>query len=207
MDTDRPEGLLKAIHVSPAGRVWVDAGRLSVDFAMTGPWPGLGAFAARWEALRAPDDLVDWLTACDLELGVVDLGAGDLAHALELRAGIWGLDRAAIEGRPRPRAAVATVNAYAATAPLVPQLGRAGRQWSAPTARQALATIARDAIELHAEPAVLIRLRECASSDCQRIFYDTSRPGTRRWCDPVRCGDRQRARTYRSKTTNEGVRS
>jgi predicted RNA-binding Zn ribbon-like protein len=197
MTLSRPEGALKAIHVSPAGRVWIDAGRLGVDLAMTGPPPELLPAAARWEQLHEPADLADWLTACTLGLGRLDVTGDDLSRALELRVGLWGMIRAALESRPLPRRAIATVNAYAAGAPLVPQLAPGGRRWSAPTVAQALATIARDAIDLHADSAQLIRLHECASADCGRVFYDTSRPGTRRWCDPVRCGDRQRARAYR----------
>ena len=195
MGQHRPEGALKAIRVSRTGRVWVDAGRLCADLAMTGPWPEFAELAARWESLRTPDDLADWITACDLGLGELEVGTTDLAQAIELRGGIWGLIRAAVQGRPRPRSAVATVNAYAANGTLVPQLAATGRRWSSPSAAQVLATIARDAVELHAHPDQLNRLRECASTDCPRVFYDTSRPGTRRWCDPVRCGDRQRART------------
>ena len=197
MTAHRPEGALKAIRVSGTGRVWVDAGRLCVDLAMTGPWPEVADVAARWESLKAPEDLADWFTACDLGLGELEVGTRDLAHALELRAGIWGLTRAAVDGSRRPRTAVATVNAYAANAALVPQLADAGRRWSRSSPAQVLATVARDTVELHAHPDQLVRLRECASPDCPRVFYDTSRPGTRRWCDPVRCGDRQRARTYR----------
>lgn len=197
MSSARPEGVLSAVRVSRSGRIWVDAGRLSVDFAMTGPWPEAGLAAARWEGVHEPSDLADWFTACDLGLEPLDVSAQDLAQALELRAGLWGLTRAAIEGRPRPRDGVATVNSYARATSLAPQLGSSGRRWSSPTAVQALANIARDAVELHGDPVQLRRLRECASDDCLRVFYDASRPGTRRWCDPVRCGDRQRARAYR----------
>jgi len=198
----RPEGALSSILVSSAGRIWVDAGRLCVDFAMTGPWPEAGSAAARWEGVHEPSDLADWFTACELELAQLAVGPSDLASALELRAGLWGLTRAAIEGRPRPRDGVATVNSYARATSLAPQLGSPGRRWSSPTAVQALANIARDAVELHGDPVQLRRLRECASDDCPRVFFDASRPGTRRWCDAVRCGDRQRARAYRRSRTH-----
>lgn len=197
MLVNRPEGALKAVLVSRAGRVWVDAGRLCVDLTITGPWPGAGVVGARWERLHDPADLADWLSACDVGLHRVEVGPDDLADALTLRIALWGLTRAAVQGLTRPRGAVSVVNTYAAGVPLVPHLGGGGRQWAGPTAAQALATIARDAVELYADPLQLTRLRECASNDCPRPFYDTSRAGTRRWCDPVRCGDRQRARAYR----------
>lgn len=194
----RMEGVLAAVLTSSAGRIWVDAGRLNVDFAMTGPWPGAGPAAARWEGMSRPDDLADWLTACPLRLPALRVTAPDLRDALRLRDAVWGLTRAAVESRERPRRATTTVNKYAAGPPVVPQLTARGRSWLGPTTAQVLATIARDAVELHSDAAQLVRLRECASDDCPRSFYDTSRPGTRRWCDPVRCGDRQRARRYRS---------
>lgn len=197
MAYSRPEGALSAILVSPSGRAWIDAGRLCVDFAMTGPWPGAGPRGERWEGLTESADLADWFRACRLGLGHLDVTSDDLTGALELRGAVWVITRAAVVDGPHQPNAVAVLNAYAADDPLVPQLGRGGHRWLRPTAAAALSTIARDAVGLHGDRVQLERLRECASDDCPRAFYDTSRAGTRRWCDPVRCGDRQRARAYR----------
>jgi predicted RNA-binding Zn ribbon-like protein len=45
----------------------------------------------------------------------------------------------------------------------------------------------------------LNRLKMCASDECKRVFFDRSKPGTRRWCQSTLCGNRQKTRTYRER--------
>jgi len=40
------------------------------------------------------------------------------------------------------------------------------------------------------------RLKTCPASNCGWIFLDTTRSGTRRWCDMQVCGSRAKARSY-----------
>ena len=40
------------------------------------------------------------------------------------------------------------------------------------------------------------RLHACASDTCRWLFLDTSKNGTRRWCDMKTCGNRAKARRY-----------
>jgi predicted RNA-binding Zn ribbon-like protein len=42
------------------------------------------------------------------------------------------------------------------------------------------------------------RLHACASDTCRWLFLDTSKNRTRRWCDMKICGNRAKARRYRS---------
>jgi predicted RNA-binding Zn ribbon-like protein len=67
-----------------------------------------------------------------------------------------------------------------------------------PTAAAALATIARDAIDLFGGP-LAERVRTCAAADCGLLFVDASRPGLRRWCSMERCGTRTKVRRHRGK--------
>ena len=39
-------------------------------------------------------------------------------------------------------------------------------------------------------------IRECDASDCEWLFLDHSRNGSRRWCDMKSCGNRQKARRH-----------
>ncbi|MEU3982316.1 CGNR zinc finger domain-containing protein [Streptomyces sp. NPDC026672] len=41
------------------------------------------------------------------------------------------------------------------------------------------------------------RMKLCASEDCRRAFYDTSRNGSGRWCRMEACGNRNKTRAYR----------
>lgn len=45
----------------------------------------------------------------------------------------------------------------------------------------------------------LSRIRGCADRRCPRVFYDTTRSRTRRWCDMATCGNRAKAQRSRKR--------
>lgn len=45
----------------------------------------------------------------------------------------------------------------------------------------------------------LSRLRGCADRRCPRVFFDTTRSRTRRWCDMATCGNRAKAQRSRKR--------
>jgi predicted RNA-binding Zn ribbon-like protein len=45
----------------------------------------------------------------------------------------------------------------------------------------------------------LSRVRRCADSRCQRVFFDNTKNGRRRWCDMATCGNRAKAARHREK--------
>jgi predicted RNA-binding Zn ribbon-like protein len=45
----------------------------------------------------------------------------------------------------------------------------------------------------------LARVRRCADPRCQRVFYDVTRNGARRWCDMATCGNRAKAARHRAR--------
>jgi predicted RNA-binding Zn ribbon-like protein len=45
----------------------------------------------------------------------------------------------------------------------------------------------------------LARLRQCDAPDCQRVFLDTSRNGSRRYCTSTGCGAVERVRRFRDR--------
>jgi predicted RNA-binding Zn ribbon-like protein len=49
----------------------------------------------------------------------------------------------------------------------------------------------------------LDRLKMCAADECQRVFFDRSKPGTRRWCQSTLCGNREKTRNYRERHRDE----
>ena len=169
-------------------------GRLCLDLAVTG---GDGPYA-RFETLHGAYDLERWLAECELAAGAAATAA-EVAAAKRLRRGIWNAAEALVEGASPAAADLEAINEFAAGPPLVPCLAGGARVWRDPSAAQALSDVARDAIALLADPDQRARLRRCASPDCELIFYDSSRPGRRRWCSTERCGDRMRARAYRAR--------
>ncbi len=50
----------------------------------------------------------------------------------------------------------------------------------------------------------LSRVRRCAGPRCTRVFLDTSRNGTRRWCDMTTCGNRAKAARHRARARGPG---
>ncbi|MBW8482150.1 CGNR zinc finger domain-containing protein [Actinomadura sp. PM05-2] len=92
------------------------------------------------------------------------------------------------------------VNEAAARPVPAPYLaGDGGLEWAAadPVAAT-LSLVARDALDLVATGAVA-RVRVCAGEGCAALFYDGSRPGTRRWCSMDTCGNRAKKQTLRAK--------
>jgi predicted RNA-binding Zn ribbon-like protein len=59
-------------------------------------------------------------------------------------------------------------------------------------------TLARAAGDLLTGPE-LARVRRCGSATCASMFLDTSRNGSRRWCDMETCGNRAKARRHYSR--------
>jgi predicted RNA-binding Zn ribbon-like protein len=48
----------------------------------------------------------------------------------------------------------------------------------------------------------LDRVRECGAEDCNWLFLDRSRSGTRRWCSMSSCGNRAKARRHYHRRKN-----
>lgn len=168
------------------------AGSVALDLVAT--------VGERWrrcfERLRTPDDLAGWLSAAKLG-SRVRVSERDLEDARRLRSAIFDCVTARREGRRAPRLAVTVLNGFAGEDVPAPRLTeRWLREIIADRARAGLAAVARDAVRVLSteDPR---RLRECAAHDCSRLFLDRSRPGTRRWCDSARCGNREKTSAYR----------
>jgi predicted RNA-binding Zn ribbon-like protein len=50
----------------------------------------------------------------------------------------------------------------------------------------------------------LARLKMCASDECRRVFFDRSKPASRRWCQSTLCGNRNKTRAYRERQREDG---
>jgi predicted RNA-binding Zn ribbon-like protein len=172
------------------------AGRPSLDLCSTLLWRHL----APVEQLRHPDDLSRWLVAAKLAPTPPAVSDEELTRARSLREDAYHLFHAQLADDPLPAGQIGTVNAAAANPDRAPQLingGQLGWVTDQPVSA-ALATVARDAIDLLTGP-LAGRFRECAAPNCAFLFVDTSRPGTRRWCAMNRCGNRQHLRDHRSR--------
>jgi predicted RNA-binding Zn ribbon-like protein len=156
----------------------------------------------QYERLRTPNDLRRWFVEARLlDEPPPPVSEADLRRARKLREAIYRAAQAVIAGRSPAEADEQLINAAAAVSPVVLRIRRGEVTRAAADASAALSSVARDAIDLFvAQPE---RIRECASPECGLLFFDSSRPGRRRWCSSAACGGRDRAARFRRRHSRE----
>jgi predicted RNA-binding Zn ribbon-like protein len=146
-----------------------------------------------------PDPLAGAATAAQA-LGLSSVSAAQVEGLRELHQTIVGLVDGLLDGcsvaAPAARL-VELANPSTATVRIDVggnQLLRPRLEWSDPTV---VATLARR-VALELAEIDLARLRRCERPECELVFYDTTRSGTRRWHAESPCGVRERQRRYRT---------
>jgi len=156
-----------------------------------------------------PDQLLVTM-ACEAELHP-NQAASALKLARALREAIFELLRASVEGRAPRLQALELFNRHLRRAMSQVTLnpgtsqGDAFRLELAPGAdplEGVLFRILRQAADLLTsfDPA---RLKICGNPECGWLFLDTTRNGSRRWCDMAACGNRAKARRFYRKKRGE----
>jgi predicted RNA-binding Zn ribbon-like protein len=129
-----------------------------------------------------------------------------LASIRSLRESLYRALAAAGSGRTPAAADLARINAAVGAsfsgAHLQPHGGRLELRFApddgaarldepitTPVVRAAIDVLTTDAIR---------RVRRCADRSCAWLFTDTTRSGTRRWCDMKVCGNRNKVRRFRA---------
>lgn len=130
-------------------------------------------------------------------------GAGEaLRRALELREALYAvLARTVDRGKVDPRA-LARLNAFVADTYSGARLTVDGGRLTLETSRAdrldaVLASVVRAAVDLLTSDGIR-RIGRCADETCLWLFLDTTRSGTRRWCDMKVCGNRNKVRRFRA---------
>ncbi|TJZ59117.1 hypothetical protein FCH28_03025 [Streptomyces piniterrae] len=153
--------------------------------------------STRFEMLVTPERLNAWY----LESGLVDTitpaDEEDVRQATAIREAVYRLITNRRLGEGFDREAVAVLNGAARETPVTPQLSLTGRHNEA-TPGQALATVARQAVELLSGPDVPL-LKECGNPECTRVYIDRSRGMRRQWCGMESCGNKIKAAAYRAR--------
>ena len=173
------------------------AGRICLDFTRTLRYRSMPG-----ETEELPDEagLAAWLSQFGPAVQERLPTATELAAARGLREAIHELITTIRRGAACTPGTLEAINTAASRAVPAPRID-AGRQLSwhaADPVVAVLALVARDALDLVTSPAIG-RLRECANPDCQVLFLDNSRPGTRRWCDMSTCGNQAKKATFHGK--------
>lgn len=153
--------------------------------------------STRFEMFATPGRLNAWYLESGLVDSITPAGDEDVTEATTVREAVYRLvtDRRLGEGFDRE--ALAVLNGAARRTPATPQLTLGGRHTEA-TPEQALATVARQAVELLSGPDVPL-LKECGNPECTRVYIDRSRGMRRQWCGMESCGNRIKAAAYRAR--------
>jgi predicted RNA-binding Zn ribbon-like protein len=152
------------------------------------------------DELATIEQLEKWMRDRALLASRSKLTRGDHRKALELREALRQFLCVAPPHR-RGAGGAALLNAAAANFPLTVRVSEAGKLELQPEQHGALSglgSILAD-LQLAAENGNLDRLKMCASDECRWVFYDRSKPATRRWCSSALCGNRQKTKTYRTR--------
>jgi predicted RNA-binding Zn ribbon-like protein len=153
------------------------------------------------DELASPRDLTNWMKLNGLVTHGVNLTTKAFDAAIELRASIRAfLAKESAEQHP-DKEIVQRLNRAVQPFSLTVRAS-AGNGMLLESARNgALGSLSPVVAQFYDSSAngTLSRLKICASEECQRVFYDRSKPGTRRWCQAALCGNRMKTRAYRER--------
>jgi len=148
-------------------------------------------------------ELAGWMSQRGLSPSSARITPAMLATAIELRMLIRDYLQCDPLQRRSNKDAVRALNRSLKLFPLIVAAGDDGMVLR--TAREdALAGLSSIVAELYdgSRNGTLDRLKMCASEECRRVFFDRSKPSTRRWCMSSLCGNRMKTRSYRERQRN-----
>ena len=151
------------------------------------------------EEFADPDTLKAWLVAKGMLDSAQQVNGADLHHAIALRESIRAVIGANSGLRVYP-VDVATLNEAAAASRLRMRFASGGTPRLEPEAAGVVGAMGRIVAALYAamEDESWTRLRLCGSQSCRWAFYDRSKNHSARWCSMSSCGNRAKARRFRS---------
>jgi predicted RNA-binding Zn ribbon-like protein len=203
------------------------AGSPSLDFVNTvgGRVPDpeakcSGGFRVLRESLDSYDDLLLWADFASLVTGreldrLRELAAEDprraaavYARAVAFREALYRIGAAAVQGRQATACDTSWLDqewhAARDAQRIAAQAGKVTVTWQdEPRLDRPLWPLALDAVELFTGRGSLDRLKQCPGESCGWLFLDTSRNGSRQWCDMRDCGNIAKVRRFRQRLRGE----
>jgi predicted RNA-binding Zn ribbon-like protein len=165
-----------------------------------------GVQHAQDDELTGPRELGAWMAQRGLSWTNAKVTPAMFETALQLRASVRAYLQCDPVERRKNKDAVRALNSALKLVPLVAR-AQIDRGMALGTARDdALAGLSMIVAELYdgSIKGTLDRLKMCAAEECRRVFFDRSKPATRRWCMSNLCGNRIKTRTYRERHRNAG---
>ena len=164
-----------------------------------------GVLHPQGDELTHARELAAWMSHRGLSPASAKITPAVLATAIELRTVIRDYLQCDPVERSKNKNAARALNKALKLFPLVVSAGYDGMVLR--SARDdALAGLSPIVAELYdsSRNGTLNRLKMCASDECRRVFFDRSKPSTRRWCMSSLCGNRMKTRRYRERQRNAG---
>jgi predicted RNA-binding Zn ribbon-like protein len=158
------------------------------------------------DELKGPRELGAWMSQRGLLLSGARITPAMFDTALQLRASA----RTYLETDPAERRkigdAVRSLNKAMRLLPLVAEARNDGVMALRAGRDDALAGLSVVVAEMYdgSVRGTLDRLKMCAAEECRRVFFDRSKPATRRWCMSTLCGNRTKTRAYRERRREAG---
>ena len=158
------------------------------------------------DELGGPRELGVWMAQRGLLSSDVRIMPAMFETALQLRDSVRTYLECDPVERRRNKDAVRSLNKAMGLFPLVAEARNDGAMVLRAARGDALAGLSSVVAELYdgSVRGTLDRLKMCAAHECRRVFFDRSKPATRRWCMSTLCGNRIKTRTYRERQRAAG---
>ncbi len=152
------------------------------------------------EELRTPADLGAWCEARGLTRAGTAPDDAALSRARAVRSALRSL-LLVNDGYPLDSEALRTLNEFSAGAPHELHFDGSGHAVLEPVVEGTDAALVRILLSVHEAMAdgTWHRLKTCRSDTCEWVFYDSSKNRSASWCSMQVCGNRQKARRYRTR--------
>jgi predicted RNA-binding Zn ribbon-like protein len=153
------------------------------------------------DEITGPRELGAWMSQRGLLLTSARITPAMFEAALDLRKSVRDYLQRDPADRRKDRDAARGLNRALKLFPLVVEVRDDRGTVLRPARSDALAGLSAVVAELHESSinGTLHRLKMCASEECRRVFFDRSKPATRRWCMSSLCGNRIKTRAYRER--------
>jgi predicted RNA-binding Zn ribbon-like protein len=157
---------------------------------------------ATGDELATRERLDEWMRERGLLTEWERVSAADHLRTLELRESLRSFLQVAPKRRPGAARVASRLTKASSSYPLALSVSNTGTVTLQPApGTNALGRIIAELFAL-ADTERLDRLKMCDSDECHWVFYDRSKPGNRRWCSSVLCGNRHKTRAYRDRRRN-----
>jgi predicted RNA-binding Zn ribbon-like protein len=158
------------------------------------------------DELSGPRELGAWMAKRGLLFTGARITPPMFDVALQLRESVRAYLQCNPAERRKNKEAVQSLNTAMKLFPLVARAQVDHRMVLGAARDDALAGLSAVVAELYdgSVRGTLDRLKMCAAEECRRVFFDRSKPATRRWCMSTLCGNRMKTRAYRERHRDAG---